>query len=393
MLRNEDIEVGVTRGLITQAQADGLWQISRERHTARRFAGADDERFRFIGGFNDVFLALGVTLFAFGLTLLPAAFVGTSSSGNPLTTVLTLVGPLIALWALAEFLTRKRRLILPSIVLAIAICWTGGFVLSSFATVPFRASGMSESEIANAVGSVSPMFLAAMLVAIAFYLRFKLPFALLIAAASLVIATINFLSNVVAPDIAPHVILPAILCLGIAIFALAMTYDISDPQRLTRRSDCAFWLHILAAPLIVHSLVKSLATTVPATATEFRNPKIFDLLFTTITFDTWTVTIILTVFVAMSLLALIIDRRALLVSTLIYIGTMIGYFISTINADTSGVAASTFSPIAFGIPLLAIGALVIFLGTTWTPLRTRIVATMPLSAIRNSIPPIREANT
>ena len=34
-----------------------------------------------------------------------------------------------------------------------------------------------------------------------------------------------------------------------------MSFDISDRERLTRRADCAFWLHLLAAPLIVHSVV------------------------------------------------------------------------------------------------------------------------------------------
>src|SRR5438874_3733945 len=35
----------------------------------------------------------------------------------------------------------------------------------------------------------------------------------------------------------------------------AMAFDASDRERATRRADCAFWLHLLAAPLIVHSLI------------------------------------------------------------------------------------------------------------------------------------------
>ncbi len=34
-----------------------------------------------------------------------------------------------------------------------------------------------------------------------------------------------------------------------------MRFDMTDPERLTRRTDIAFWLHLLAAPLIVHSLI------------------------------------------------------------------------------------------------------------------------------------------
>src|SRR2546430_3225670 len=35
-------------------------------------------------------------------------------------------------------------------------------------------------------------------------------------------------------------------------FLFAMWWDGSDRARLTRRSDVAFWLHLLAAPMIVH---------------------------------------------------------------------------------------------------------------------------------------------
>jgi hypothetical protein len=44
-------------------------------------------------------------------------------------------------------------------------------------------------------------------------------------------------------------------CCGLRVFAAAMSFDLSDRDRMTRRSDCAFWLHLLAAPLIVHSLI------------------------------------------------------------------------------------------------------------------------------------------
>src|SRR5437588_323954 len=44
----------------------------------------------------------------------------------------------------------------------------------------------------------------------------------------------------------------AVLCAGLITFALALAWDMSDPMRRTRRSDVAFWLHLLAAPAIVH---------------------------------------------------------------------------------------------------------------------------------------------
>ena len=48
--------------------------------------------------------------------------------------------------------------------------------------------------------------------------------------------------------------------LGIAVFLAAMKFDMSDRNRVTQRTDIAFWLHLLAAPLIVHSIVHPLLT-------------------------------------------------------------------------------------------------------------------------------------
>ena len=49
-----------------------------------------------------------------------------------------------------------------------------------------------------------------------------------------------------------NVILGFVLLLGIGTFLFAMRWDGSDRARITRRSDVAFWLHLLAAPMIVH---------------------------------------------------------------------------------------------------------------------------------------------
>ena len=58
--------------------------------------------------------------------------------------------------------------------------------------------------------------------------------------------------------------------IGLAIFATAMKFDMSDRNRVTQRTDIAFWLHLLAAPLIVHSIVRPLLTE-SALSTGCRN--------------------------------------------------------------------------------------------------------------------------
>ena len=46
--------------------------------------------------------------------------------------------------------------------------------------------------------------------------------------------------------------------LGLATFALAMVFDGSDPHRVTRRSAQGFWLHLVAAPMIINTVALSL---------------------------------------------------------------------------------------------------------------------------------------
>ena len=53
---------------------------------------------------------------------------------------------------------------------------------------------------------------------------------------------------------AKNLILGFVLLLGIGMFLFAMWWDASDRARLTRRSDVAFWLHLLAAPMIAHPI-------------------------------------------------------------------------------------------------------------------------------------------
>jgi hypothetical protein len=90
------------------------------------------------------------------------------------------------------------------------------------------------------------------------------------------------------------------LLLGVGVFLFAMGWDASDPRRETRRSDVAFWLHLLAAPLIVHPIFTLLGLNDgDATAIEAM--------------------IVLLVYLIMGLTALAVDRRALLVSALVYV--------------------------------------------------------------------------
>ena len=80
-----------------------------------------------------------------------------------------------------------------------------------------------------------------------------------------------------------------------------MRWDISDRSRQTRRSDVAFWLHLLAAPMIAHPLFAWLGIADGDTV------------------GLGGVVVVLAVYVVFGLVALAVDRRALLVSALAYV--------------------------------------------------------------------------
>jgi hypothetical protein len=369
MVEDDDLDAAVADGVLTQAQLDALRTfVTSRRASAER---ADDERFRFMRGFNDFFFAVGIVLFGAGITF----FAGTSAFKNILAAAV--------IWALAEFLVRRMRLVLPGILL-----------VSLFAFFAFRLTQLNWAALSHVIGvplRLAPGFptrpnpfldsfepiaiavkaLAAALAATLFYLRFQLPFALLVIAGCLVLFLSMLFGPVLFPDTSAYTLI--LLVCGLGVFAVAMYYDLSDRTRTTRLADCAFWLHLLAAPLIVHSLIRLLLSG-PAGADASAGP--FGLSMTTAS--------AVTIFVIVALLtivAILIDRRALLVSALIYLGVAIGY------ALTSAIRAGTDSDVSvFFATLVILGATVLILGAGWQPLRRVILRLIP-AAVVNRLPP------
>jgi hypothetical protein len=213
--------------------------------------------------------------------------------------------------------------------------------------------------------------LVAALAAGIFYFRFKLPFTLLPLAASLVAVVLAVASKLVpAAQISDPLVL---LGCGLAVFTAAMAFDASDRERSTRRADCAFWLHLLAAPLIVHSLIwlVSPAPTAPSVAVrggpwQAMTPEL--------------AAVIVFIFSVLALIAIAIDRRALLVAGLTYLGAAIGYAIG-------GGRAGPSVAFAVSMTLALLGALVLVLGVGWTALRRLLIAHMSASLV-NRLPPV-----
>src|SRR5262249_17034056 len=82
--------------------------------------------------------------------------------------------------------------------------------------------------------------------------RFMVPITIAAGAATAA-ALVLGLAVAAGPSLADHLLI-LVLVAGFAVFALAMWWDMGDRTRTTRRSDVAFWLHLLAAPMLVHPI-------------------------------------------------------------------------------------------------------------------------------------------
>ena len=321
-------------GLLSGDQLAALHALERGETTTIVFDSRDDEQFRFIRGFGDIFVTIGLILFLgavgyFGGTVAESfgAFGATS----------------IASWALAEYFTRIRRMALPSIVLLLvftysvygvagaAIAQLGGYP-PEWASIWFRQSAPPTILIGGG--------LAAAVGAALHYWRFRVPITIAAGVGALVAIVAGLVS---AMTLAPR---PVLLATGVAVFALAMRYDLSDPRRVTRRTDIAFWLHMLAAPLIVHTLIGNFFDGAAPGITAALG--------------------ILAVFVALAIVALIVDRRAVLVSGLSYAGIAFGTLVA--EAGISGQVPLT---------LLVLGSLVLILSAGWHGMRRFLLGLLP----------------
>src|SRR5687768_13808322 len=129
MYSQQELDDAVAAGVINAAAADAL----RAHVESQRQSIPDEEHFRLLTGFNDIFVAIAsaILLFAVG-------WIG-QSIGQSLGLQIDFDGPsplaplavAATAWGLALFFTAKRRMALPSILLLLA------FIGAIFATVGF----------------------------------------------------------------------------------------------------------------------------------------------------------------------------------------------------------------------------------------------------------------
>jgi hypothetical protein len=343
MYSEEDLNAAVASGALTQQAADDL-----RDHAARNHASpaADEEHFRLITGFNDIFVVIACLIL-----LTSIGWIG----GN-ISPALSAVTVAASSWGLAEFFTRKRRMALPSILL-----------LGVFVTAVMLIALMSSGGVISLLGGhesstthVIFMSLAGLAGALAAWLhwrRFKVPVTVAAGALAVVVCGYGVLVALV-PDSRLWTSSISLLA-GIAVFVAAMRWDASDPARQTRNSDVAFWLHLLAAPLLVHPVFTGLGV-LSSTPNAYQAAGV------------------LAMYVLIALVSLAIDRRAMMVSSLGYVLFALGALLKTYGAIGMG----------FAVTALVVGSALLLLSAFWQRSRQVVVGALP-AGVRAWIAPLQ----
>jgi len=356
MYSQQELDDAVASGVVSADAADALrTYVERQRSTAI----PDEEQFRLITGFNDIFVSIAAAILLFavgwiGQSIGQSAGLTIDSDGpSPLAPLAVAATS----WGLALFFTDKRRMALPSILLLLS------FVVGVLATTGVTlglAFGPDALDNNPQLGGVLAAISAAVAAGAAWlhWRRFRVPITVAAGAASVAGIAVGLLVAALGQNAeqAKDVILGFVLALGIGVFLFAMWWDSSDRARLTRRADVAFWLHLLAAPMIVHPVFTLLGLN-DGNATIGEG------------------VVVILLYVALGLTALAIDRRALLVSALAYVLFAMQQLFRQFGAVELNVALTA----------LVIGSALLMLSAFWHQARGAIVRPLP-EGLRDRLP-------
>lgn len=311
----------------------------------------DTESPRFIRGFHDVLITIGIVIVLIGIW-----GVGSFYAALP------------GIIVLAEILVRRQRLALPAVALTIALVHWVALV----AGLTLDAGSENVSPLAYCLEFLLPF----PLVLAPFYWRYRVPLSLALlcmSIAGLLLVLVFFLLEQAsgAPDfILTHRFLSSAIFLAaaLALFTLAMRFDLRDPERRTRNSDVAFWLHLGAAPALLYGMLAFVFLDDVAGIGAFPQ--------TAATSDALLVVLIVIVFMGVGL---IIDRRAFVTSGLLSLGFAIFRIFQQVQLE--------FDLYVF-ITLLIVGVVVLTIGIGWPYFRRAVVGRLP-EGLKAKLPPLR----
>ena len=352
MIERDDLRAAVGAGIVTEAQAASLISLADSRRGARENLDPGDEPFELFKGFNEIFIVVGLAILATGwIGIVTFASIENAAS---LRSVLIWSGGIgaVVLWMLSEYFIRRRRMVAPAIALSV--------LFAAIAVYGFAGAFSELFMVAQGDSSSLPLPLAmATLALLAYWYRFKVPFALALIALSVFgIAILS--AGVGRGSIRSFEDLFLLstgsvygwitMGLGLVVFGIAMAFDMSDPHRVTRRAANGFWLHVVAAPALVNFIALNLLENGTAPSN----------------------TLLLLFLAVIAMVAIVIDRRSFLIAA-------IGYIVILSNTLFDGQSA-VFTVFVLGIFLVVLGA-------RWERIRAWLLTGLPAFIPRDRLPP------
>ena len=359
MIDRSDLTAAVNAGVLSSEQAMRLEAfLANRRKGVPDDAGAgESENLRFLSNFNDIFITIGLIILFGGFSALFGYMVGSTvgQSGSPL-----LVGGAMSLgigvlaWAMMEYFCLRRRMLLPSMFLALVTSIAGAaFVATLYGS--FSGAGQQVFEDFDIVSGASILlswFVGGFLTAGAIFKRFGLPFSLfLMAFCAAAVVYVFLLQSGDTPDILSGM---AILITGLITLAVAIMFDMRDPERVTRISDHAFWLHLAAAPQVIYGIRGVVTGSVISESSGSE-----------------AITILI-VLILLAILSLALNRRALIAASML---TFI-YTLSIVFQANEVDGLTTFIVVS-----MIVGGGVVFIGAGWKTARNIVLKFLPTGGI------------
>lgn len=355
MIDQDDIRAAVGSGLLTERQAAALTALAHSRRGAREGLDPGDEPFELFRGFNEIFVMVGLGILAAGWAGVVGWTVYDRLETWRSTAIFYSSISAVLLWLLSEYFIRRRRMVGPAILLSLMFAGNAifGFV-QQYAQIFMLVQEDYSSLVLPGLLAVFAVFL--------FWLRFKVPFAMaLIALGLFATALLAAATRSGSPrDLTDIFVFSAessfawiTFALGVLTFGTAMYFDSSDPHRVTRRSAQGFWLHMVAAPMIINTVALSILSN--ETQSSYAT--------------------ILLAMAAFAVVAIVIDRRSFLLAAIAYVVSVLLTLNPALeNSNGAGV-------------ILGLGVVLVFLGAFWASIRAILLNGLPLGRLRDYLPP------
>ena len=334
---DQQLNSAVKAGVFTEESVGHFRNFVENNHSQE---SEDQESFRLISGFNDLFVVIACSIFFVSLLFFydnPNLLKGYQYE-SPTSIAMKFIIPLIVIvmsWLLSHFFVLKRNMALTAITLLSFYAVSIFLLTSSFFT------SASEGVFAPVCMTVFAVFLH--------WQKFKVPISIAVMLGIVVIySNVNLLDSNIRDFFSPWMIVFFNLIAGLLIFRFAMYWDALDIKRIGRQSDTAFWLHLISAPMIVHPIFSGLGL-------MDKNLSLISSV------------VLLVLYGLFTFISLIIDRRIFILSSMIY-------FVHLMEVTFSEQGLGNFS---LGFTGLFMGLSLLLLSGYWYQARRVVLKGLP----------------